>query len=115
MPSETHIFLYADTPVELAEMLQEIRFKKIAPSDLPTLLTELDNFGQDLVKQGHISLRTNRNVPGMQYEFYESVPQSAADVLNKFQFPEMQSLTKAMMKKKVLNYLHSRGIPLRSK
>lgn len=114
MPSNS-IFLYADTPVEFAEMLQEIRFKKIAPSDLPILLAELDNFGQDLVKQGHITLRTNRNVPGMEYAFYESVPQSAADVLNKYQFPEMKAITRAMMKKKVLDYLHSRGIPLRSK
>lgn len=109
------VFLYKDVPLELVELLNEINFRLVRPEQLHEKLTALDAFAQTLVKSGNLKPRTNRDVPAGTFTVYESVPQAAADVLNKYQYPaKLSAVEKIGLKHKALQFMRKEGIPLRS-
>jgi hypothetical protein len=109
------VFIYADIPKELVEnLLNEINFPALPQSQIPALLAEFETFTEKLLKDGYIKRRTDSTVPAGTFSVYPSIPQEAADVLNKFQMlKKLNAVEKIEMTRRALKYLRERGIPLR--
>ena len=110
------VFIYSDIPKELVEgILNKINFPVLPQQHVPALLAEFETFTEQLLKDGYIKRRTDRNVQAGTFSVYPSIPQAAADVLNKFQMlKKLNAVEKIEMVRRALKYLRERGIPIRS-
>lgn len=109
------LFIFKDVPTELAEgLLNSIAFSAIPPAEQERLLNELEQFAEGLASSGKIKRReeTMRLGNGGKFKIRRSVPQRAADILNRYTYGNYPAPLRGAFKRQALEYLKKRGIPL---